>query len=210
MIEHPSFELSEGIEALTAHREAWDRLAAQRPSPFLTHAWLYQWVQANARTNLVCATVRGPGGGLLAGGVFYRTRKGLAAAADVLSGDWDVVAVDEDARRTLWTGIAARAPRRLDLRQVRATAPETTVAREALAAAGYGVLRSFRQVPSPYVSLPSSFDELLTSRSRHARQQVPREIRRLHGAGGRFRTCTGGARLERDLDSFLRVEASGW
>src|SRR3954452_11143115 len=62
----------------------------------------------------------------------------------------------------------------------------------------------------PYLPLPSSFDELLSSFRRNARQQVRRNRRRLESAGGRFRTCTGGAQLERDLNSFLRVEASEW
>ena len=205
------FALSEGVDALAEHREAWDELAAQRPSPFLTYAWLSHWVNVRTPHGALCATLRGPGSRLLAGGVFCRTRKGIAAAADVHSGDWDVVAVDEHARRRLWAELASEpADWSISLRQMRADAPETMVAREALAEAGYGVVRSIRQVPSPYVPLPSSFDELLSSRSHNARQQVRRNRRRLEGAGGRYRTCTGGAQLERDLDSFLRVEASGW
>src|SRR4051812_4922581 len=65
---HVSFELSEGIEPLPAPREAWDRLAAQRPSPFLTPAWIRHWVGAQAPDRALCATLRGPGGELLAGG----------------------------------------------------------------------------------------------------------------------------------------------
>ena len=204
------FELSEGVDAVAVHREAWDELAAQRPSPFLTHAWISHWVNARAPTSVLCATLRGPSSRLLAGGVFCRTRKGIAAAADVHSGDWDIVAVNDHARRRLWEGLASESLGWISLRQVRADAPETMVAREALAEAGYGVVRSVRQVPSPYVPLPSSFDELLSSRSHNARQQVRRNRRRLESAGGRYRTCTGGAQLEQDLDSFLRVEASGW
>ena len=204
------FELSDGIGAMRARRDAWDELAAQRPSPFLTHAWISHWVAARARGHALCATLHGPGSQLLAGGVFIRTRSGLAAAADVHSGDWDLIAVDDHARRKLWEELASTSPRWLHLNQVRATAPETMLTRDALTAAGYGVLRSVRQVPSPYVSLPLTFEALLSSLSRNARQQVRRNRRRLENAGGCFRTCTGDAQLEQDLSSFLRVEASGW
>src|SRR5437764_490985 len=110
---HPRavFELSDGIDAVSAHRDEWDELAAQQPSPFLTHAWISHWVAARARGDTLCATLRGPGSQLLAGGVFTRTKSGLASAADVHSGDWDIIAADDHARRKLWEELASTSPR---------------------------------------------------------------------------------------------------
>ena len=75
----------------------------------------------------------------------------------------------------------------------------------------YGVLPSVRESPCPYITLPASFEELLASRSRNTRKQLRKRQRELQAAGEvRLRTSHGGPDFERDFDSFLRVEASGW
>ena len=204
------FDLSEGTAKLTAHREAWDSFAALLPSPFLTHAWLVSSAQAAAGgESPLCATLCDSDGRLLAGSFLRRVPGGLASAGD--GQDWDVVAVDEDARRALWEELARLAPMRLHLAQMRVGSPETEIACSALRSAGYGVLPSVREESCPYVVFPDTFDELLASRSRNARQQVRSRRRDLDRAGKvRFRTTCDGSDVERDFDAFVRLEASGW
>ncbi|MFN2555468.1 MAG: GNAT family N-acetyltransferase, partial [Nitriliruptorales bacterium] len=65
---------------------------------------------------------------------------------------------------------------------------------------------------SPYLQLPAAWSELLSSVSRNLRSQVNRRRRALEREGKLvFRTTTsGGDDLERDLQAFFRLEASGW
>ena len=204
-----TFDLSAGTAKLTAHREAWDSLAALLPSPFLTHAWLVSSAQAAGGDPPLCATLCDSDGRLLAGVLLRRVPGGLASVGE--GGDWDVVAVDGNARRALWEELARLAPLRFQLAQLRVGSPETEIACDALRSAGYGVLPSVREESCPYVVLPDTFDELLASRSRNARQQVRSRRRDLDRAGKvRFRTTCAGSQLERDFDAFVRLEASGW
>ena len=204
------FELSEGTAALTADAETWDSLAAQRPNPFMTHAWLSQWAASSDARRAWCATLRSPDGSLLAGAVLRRVPLGLATGTSGAT-DWDAVAVDEAARRRLWENLARVGPQRFHLAGMYAGSPETQIACQALADAGYGVLPSVRESPCPYITLPASFDELLASRSRNTRKQLRKRQRELQAAGEvHLRTTQGGPDFERDFDSFLRVEASGW
>jgi CelD/BcsL family acetyltransferase involved in cellulose biosynthesis len=202
-----TFELSRGTSALTSNRDAWDALATLYPSPYLTHAWLASWAEAY-QYELVCATLRTADGILVAGALLRTVPGGYASGCDV---DWDVVAIDEAARRQLWEELANLSPWRFYLGQLRVGSSEMQLARDVLGRAGYGVLPSVRENSCPYVVFPASFDDLLASRSRNARQQVRSRARQLDHAGKvSFRLTTGGPRLERDLESFLRVEASGW
>jgi CelD/BcsL family acetyltransferase involved in cellulose biosynthesis len=203
------FDLSKGTAKLTAHREAWDSYAALLPSPFLTHDWLVSSAQAAGAESSLCATLCDSDGRLLAGSLLRRIRGGLASAGD--GEDWDVVAVDEDARRALWEELARLAPKRLHLDQMRVGSAETEIACQALTSAGYGVLASVREEACPYVVLPGTFEELLASRSRNARQQVRSRRRDLDRAGTvQFRTACCGSDVERDFEAFVRLEASGW
>ena len=204
------FELTEGTAAVTAHRDAWDRLAATYPSPFLTHAWLTAWAQVSPQ-HLFCATLVSPAGELLAGALLRRAPGGLASGADESGGDWDVVAAHDAARRALWEEIAGLAPARLHLTQMRVDSPETTLACQVLASRGYGILPSVREESCPYVVLPASFEELLATRSSSTRREYRRRWRDLNRAGQvSIRTTTAGPNLERDWARFLHVEASGW
>lgn len=206
-----TFDVREDTVALTAHREAWDALALRQSSPFLTCAWLHNWARHRGAGRPLCATLCGPDGSLLAGGLFRRTAGGLAAAADVHSGDWDVVASDADSRRELWDHLARTGPLRFHLVQMRTGSHEVETGLGVLRRAGYGVLPSVRETTSPYIPLSGGFDRLLASRSRNARKQVRRHRRDLDAVGRvRFRTSGGGADFDRDFDDFLRVEASGW
>ena len=204
------FELSEGTAALTAHAEAWDFLAAQRPNPFLSHAWLSQWAKGRPAQQVRCATLCDGDGNLLAGALLRTVALGLAAGANAFT-DWDAVAVDDQSRRRLWQNLARIGPQRFHLSGMYVSSRETGVACQALSEVGYGVLPSVREFPSPYVTLPASFEELLAARSRNTRKQLRKRRRDLEAAGSvRVRTSRGGPDLERDLDDLLRVEASGW
>jgi CelD/BcsL family acetyltransferase involved in cellulose biosynthesis len=201
-----------GTELLTAAREQWDAFAEASANPFATHAWLTAWARARARRPVLCAALCDAGGDLLSGALLQDLRWGLASAADVHSGEWGTVAAGAHERRRLWREICAMGTRRVALEALREGAPDAEIARAALQAAGYGVLTPLRGLTrSPYVPLPASFDELLASRSRHLASQWRRKRRKLERAGAaRVRLITGGSTLERDLDAFMAVEASGW
>jgi CelD/BcsL family acetyltransferase involved in cellulose biosynthesis len=203
-------ELSAGTQALTAHRDAWDALAEALPSPFLTHAWLTSWADAYAADRVVTALLRGAGGQLLAGAMLLRVPGGFASPVHADSGDWNAVAVGAGDRHRFWEHLCAGRPPRLTLQRLREDPQGAAPARAALAAAGYGLLE-FGDVRSPYVPLPSSFDQLLAQRSSKLRANWRRSCRRLAGLGHvRHRAFTDGSALDADLSAFLHVENSGW
>jgi CelD/BcsL family acetyltransferase involved in cellulose biosynthesis len=197
--------------AFAALRNDWDRLAVRTPSPFLTHEWLSAWWRSFGRGRLCAVTLRDPSGALLAGALLHRRAPGgIAAAANVYSDDWDGVAADDEQRRELWRAVAGLSAPVLTLTHLRETGPSARAAREALTRAGWRV-HVAAGPESPYLELPDSFDALLGSRSRNLRSQLGRRQRALERRGRlAFRTTTGGPGLERDLDAFVRVEASGW
>jgi len=197
-----------GLASFAALREAWDELMLRTPSPFLTHAWLSAWWQEYGRGTPVCAT-RTEDGRVTAAVLLGRRRRRLAAPVDLHSGDWDAVTADDAARTALWRQVGAElGGPRITLEALHEDA--AAAAEAGLGAAGY---RCFRSVTteSPYLELPESLDALLAGRSQNLRQQWRRRDRALQKQGVvRFRTTTGGEDWERDLETFLRLEASGW
>jgi CelD/BcsL family acetyltransferase involved in cellulose biosynthesis len=188
----------------------WNRLARIGGSPFLTVEWLTAWWSAFAQGAFTCLLLRDSSGSLRAGACCRRLAGGrLRAAANVHSGDWDVVATDDDARELGWQALAALGAGLLDLPAIRRPA-SLDQARRALHAASYSVA-TVPGAPSPYLALPASWEELLESVSRNLRSQLGRRRRALERAGRlRFRTTSGGEALEHDLEAFLRLESSGW
>jgi CelD/BcsL family acetyltransferase involved in cellulose biosynthesis len=190
--------------------EDWERLAQDAASPFLTHAWLSSWWGAFGSGEPLWALLRERDGSLRAGAFLHRTRGRLAASANVHSGDWDVLARDERSREELWSQIAALRVGHVHLQAMPEGAVGTRAACDALRGAGYRVLC----VPGPFcpwLALPASFEELMSSVSGSLRQQVGRRRRGLERAGSmEFRSVTGGPTLETDLDGFLALEAAGW
>lgn len=188
----------------------WDRLAQEAGSPFLTHAWLRCWWNAFGDGEPQWLVLCDADGSLRAGALLRRTRAGLAAAANVHSGDWDGVARDEQARRELWEALAAIGAARVHLQAMPEHRAGARLACEALQRAGYRVLG----VPGPFcpwLALPSSFQELLAGASSGLRQQVRKRQRGLEQEGGvAFRSVRGGPALDADLEAFLALEASGW
>ena len=187
--------------------EDWNALALRTPSPFLTHEWLSAWWVAFGRGRRLTVLVRDPSGALVAGALLARGPfGGVYAPVNGHSGEWDVVARDDGARDELWNRIVALDAPVTMFGRLKDDRP----ARAALVAAGRRIHES-HEPSSPYLALPRTFDELLRSRSRKLRSQVGNSRRRLERQGRvRFRMTSGGARLEADLDAFLRVEASGW
>lgn len=200
-----------GIGEFEALSDQWDALVGDR-GPFLTSAWLAAWWRAFAPDDGL-AVVLMDGDRLLAGGCFRRPGDGpaIASATNDHSGDWDIVAADADAALRLWEELlAACGPRRLRLDAVPGERGWREAARGAMAAAGFGLVEE-EQPASPWTELPGSLEELLAARSRNLRSQVGRRRRALEQEGELvFRTTAGGPGLERDLERFFEIEASGW
>jgi CelD/BcsL family acetyltransferase involved in cellulose biosynthesis len=203
--------VSARIEPFAALRDEWNDLAPEEPTPFLTHEWLTAFCNAFRSDELVSPVIRGQDGRLRAAACLARTRVGgLAAPANDHSGDWDVVAADEDARAAIWEAIAGLGASRLALPGLREGSRSLEAARAAL-----GPRHRLQTTPgarSPYLELPESYDALLAGMSRNARSQVGRRKRQLEKAEGavELRTVTGGAGLDAALDALFRLEASGW
>jgi CelD/BcsL family acetyltransferase involved in cellulose biosynthesis len=191
--------------------EGWNVLAGSAGSPFLTAEWLAAWWSAFGGGRLTCLLLRDDRGSLRAGACCRRLAGGrLAAAANDHTGDWDVVAADDQARRALWRAVAGLGAGAVDLAAIRSRASLDQAGQE-LRAAGYGTVE-VTGVRSPYLELPGTWDALLASVSRNLRSQLGNRRRALEREGRlRFRTTIGGEEeLARDLAVFPRVESSGW
>jgi len=190
--------------------ESWNELALPAESPFLTHQWLRSWWSAFAEPEPMVVALRAADGTLRAGAcVTRRSARELSSAANEYSEDWDVVAVDDASRQLLWHEIAALGGARITLSAVPASSSSVGLAADSLRAAGFKVAVG-REQASPYLDLPDSWEQLLAGVSRNLRSQVRRSAKGLQREGAvEFRTATDDS-LERDLDAFLSLEASGW
>jgi len=204
------FAVARGLDAFDALGDEWDALAARAGTPFLLRAWLTAWCEAFGAHDVMVATVREPDDRLAAAAVLCERRGALGTPSNEHSGDWDAVAVDDAARRMLWEGIAALGHRQLRLAWLRGDSRATSIAGEALASAGYHTLLT-PQTASPYLEFPATWQELLARRSANLRQQWRRRRGALERQGLlALRVTTGGDDLERDLDTFIALESSGW
>src|SRR4051794_19115129 len=186
----------------------WNALAAAQRSPFLTVEWLSAWWDSFGDGEPEVLTLR-EDGALRAAALLGRSGTRLAAPANDHSGDWDVLAADEDARDRLWGRVARDGGPVLALPAMPEPAAER-LTREVLRPAGYRVVAE-RGPESPYLELPGSYEDLLAAKSRNFRSQLGRRRRGLEREGEVvFRTTRGGPDLDRDLDEMLRVEAAGW
>lgn len=207
--------LHRGWAAIAARRDEWDALAeGQEPSPYRSHAWFSAFLRAFADPDaVVCPTLVGPNGALLGTACLLADRfGGWTSATNDHSGDWDVVARDDAARRELWEGIVALRPRRLVLQHLIAEGASARIAADALRRAGYRTAHRAGN-RSPYLELPATFEELMARHSGNMRSQVKRRGKQLAkelGGELELRTITGGPDLDAELDELFRVEASGW
>lgn len=193
-------ELREFMDA----REEWNGLATAVGSPFLSHEWLRAWWTGFGRGEPTCVLVRAPNGTLTAAALCRRGTGSLTSATNPESGDWDVLATEEPARRRAWDAIASVGALRVRLERL--SGAHVGSAASALRSAGYSVTGA-RGPLSPWRPLPSSRDELLTSISGNARSQFRRRRRDLAREGKLVLRRGAGAR---DLDIVLRLEGSGW
>jgi CelD/BcsL family acetyltransferase involved in cellulose biosynthesis len=202
-------ELSSPDEFASLSQE-WDALAVRSGSPFLDSAWVLAWWRAFDADERAFLLVGGGGDGVLRSGAFLTRRPdgGLAAAVNVHSADWDVVADGDAARAACWREITQRAGRRLQLTPL----PDSVAreAREALTAAGFAVVARSDDA-NPRLGLPSTWDELAAAANMKPRSTLGRSTRALRAAGEvSFRTVRGGPTLEQDLAAFFELEAAGW
>ncbi len=190
--------------------EQWDDLAQRCGSPFLSTAWLLPWTIAYAGRKARWLVLRDGSGGVCGTGCFLRTAGGgYSAAANVETSHWDVAAADSATRDEMWTQVAARAGQRLQLTPLPNGASLESL-RRVLPGAGFRVLER-RDAANPRLELPATWNELLASVSHNLRSQYRRRRGALARMGMvRLRVTTGGPELERDLQAFLRLEASGW
>ncbi len=189
----------------------WNRLALDAGTPFMTHEWLSSWWNAFGHGEPTWMVLQDVDGSLLAGTCLRRGRGGrLASAANVHSGDWDVLACDEHARAELLAAVVEQGFCRVQLEGMLEDSESTRLVREELDRAGYRTVL----VPGPFcpwLTLPASWEELIEGASSGLRAQVRRRRRMLEREGSvTFRTTVGGSELEEDLETFLKLEASGW
>lgn len=188
----------------------WDRLALDSGTVFTTHEWLSCWWSAFGHGQPSWTVLHDGDGSLRAGAFLCRTGGRLSAAANVHSGDWDVLARDEHARAELWAAVARQGASRIHLQGLFEESQSARSVCEELDRAGCSTVR----VPGPFcpwLELPATWEELIGSVSSGLRSQVGRRRRMLERAGAvTFRTVTGGPTFADDLDTFLALEASGW
>jgi len=200
------------LQVVEAVGSQWNPLAVLGGSPFLTYEWISSWWHALGDGQLLCALLRAPDGTLRAGACCRLSPSGeLTALTDPdYSYEWDVVARDADARREVWQAIARFGARRVHVSLLPDRPDGAGAACEALESGGYRVLRNRAEV-SPYLPLPDSWDELLGSISRNLRHKLRRNRRALDRDGALvLRTTHSETDLERSLEIFLALEASGW
>jgi CelD/BcsL family acetyltransferase involved in cellulose biosynthesis len=188
----------------------WDELARLSGTPFMTYAWLSAWWSGFGEGEPIWLLLQDADGSLRAGAFLHRRGSRLDAAANVHSGDWNGLARDEPARAELWEALAQLGANRVQLQALPEGVEGTRATCDALAGAGYSVVR----VPGPFcpwLELPASWDELIGGVSGSLRSQVKRRRKGLEKEGVvSFRTVTGGPTFEEDLETFLKLEASGW
>jgi CelD/BcsL family acetyltransferase involved in cellulose biosynthesis len=202
---------STGLEGLHTVRQKWNTLAELSGSPFLTYEWLASSWTAFGDGQLRVLLLRSDDGRLRAGACCRLAPNGeLTAPIDAAHGyEWDVVAVDETARRDAWDELARLGARRVQLAPVIGGPSGADLAVSRLRQGGYRVLRGVFQT-SPYVPLPTSWDDMLGSVSRKLRSQWRSARRSLDADGLILHTAREEADVERHVETFLRLEASGW
>ncbi len=190
--------------------EQWDELALLEGSPFLTHAWLDAWWSAFGTGEPRWLTLQDEHGLLRAGAFLQRSGGLLASAANVHSGAWNALARDEAARTELWSALAEIKANRIQMQGLPHGAEGTQALSGELARAGFRVA----EVPGPFcpwLELPPTWEELLAGVSASLRSQIKRRRRGLEKLGPvEFRAVAGGETFDADLETFLRLEASGW
>jgi CelD/BcsL family acetyltransferase involved in cellulose biosynthesis len=188
----------------------WDEFARECGNLFMSSAWLSSWWNAFGTDAPLWVLDRDSAGVLSAGTLLMRGRARLASATNVHSGEWSVLAREESARAEVWCAIAEMGATRVRLEGMPETRGEGRLARSQLERAGYRVVQVDGPF-SPWVTLPSSWEQFIAAAPSSLRQEVGRRRRRLDREGSVVhRTQTGGSGFEEDLEHFLELEAAGW
>jgi CelD/BcsL family acetyltransferase involved in cellulose biosynthesis len=190
--------------------QQWDRLALAAGSVFMSSAWLSSWWGAFGAGEPAWILELDDEGALAAGAAMMRAGGRYESASNVHSGEWGVLSRGERPRARVWRAIAETGGARVRLECLTEVRGESRLAQAELERAGYRVVRVEGPF-SPWVALPASWEEFIAQASSSLRQQVGRRRRRLQREGELvFRIQTGGEGLERDLERFFDLEASGW
>jgi hypothetical protein len=194
--------------------DSWNELALQAGTPFMSGEWLSAWCDAFAHGGCGWTVLHDSDGSVRAGACLRRTRPGkLASTTNEHGHDWEILARDDQARAELWSALVQEGADHIRLEGMLEQADSARFVGGWLEDAGYKVVRV--QGPcSPWLTLPSRWEDLIGGVSGSLRAQVGRRRRMLEREGVvTFRV--GGldgapAALEADLEIFLALEASGW
>ena len=163
----------------------------------MSSAWLNAWMNAFGTDQPLWVLDLDSAGAVRAGTLLMRDRGRLASATNVHSGDWSVLAREQSAHAEVWRAIAEMGATRVRLEGLLEARGEDRLARSQLERAGYRVVQVEGPF-SPWVELPSSWEEFIAAASGSLRQQVGRRRRQLDREGSvLFRTQTGGAASKR-------------
>jgi len=125
----------------------------------------------------------------------------------------DVIAPEDDARAALLPATVPYLRRRHEGRRTLLAGPLPQASRlwEGLEGLGATKYLATSSRPSYVVDCSRTYNELFSALSKNLRQNLRKSRNRLSTFGGvRFVAAHNGEDLERELDSFLSVEASGW
>ncbi len=203
------------IETLTALgplADDWNRLALDAGTPFMAAEWLEAWCQAFEGGRCEWTVLRDADGSIRAGAC-RRPHAGfrrLASTTNEHGHDWEILARDDDARAELCAWLLEKGPSRVALAGMIAGGPSALAVTAELERAGYRML-TVEEPCSPWLALPGTWEELMQNVSGSLRSQIGRRRRMLEREGQlTFRVAGEPATLECDLDTFLKLESSGW
>ncbi len=196
---------------------AWSALSADRqpPSIFLTPEWIAT-ARAHDRSTPITLSVGTPMRGIAA--LARETDGTITFAGGQITDEQDVVASPAhaaDVATAVACWVAEQRPPRVRLEFVPEERPTLDAFDSVLTAAGYRVTRA-RQIVSPLLALPSSYEDYVQSLGKKERHELRRKVRRLEAAGAAgFRFASDaerGAILDRffDLHRLSRGDKSGF
>ena len=195
---------------LGEHAEQWDALALAAGAPFMSVEWQQGWAESFGGGAASWTVLHDTDGSIRACTSVQRAQGRLSSTTNVHSPDWDVLARDEQAQAELLVALIGERAARVSLQGMLAEGAGARVAERELAAQGYSVV----SVPGPFcpwLTLPASWEELEAASSSSLRSQVRRRRRGLEREGElTFRVSGAPDSLARDLETFLKLEASGW
>ena len=195
----------------------WSALSLDRrpPSIFLSPEWIGT-IRAHEPSSPITLSIGTPIRGVAA---LAREADGtITFSGGQLSDEQDVLAApgtEADVAAAVAGWVAAQRPPRVRLEFVPEERPTLDAFDAALSGAGYRVTRN-RQMVSPVLALPGSYDEYVGSLGKKERHELRRKVRRLEGAGtASFRFASEGERgtvLDRffELHRLSRGEKAGF